>query len=212
MRGRVLVVSAFVLAAALCAGAAVALVLAASDDTSPRALGSPSPTSAVPTATPTPAPTTTALTVSPTPSASPVVTASPTATPSRSASPTASPSPRRTATSRPSPTQSVAEGLSAKAGTPGGYANEPLELTAHATDGDGTIYFQSLDWGDGSDLVEGPDRGAACDPAAISPADCRDFAWSHTYTDPGTYIVTIGFVSGDETSILHLNVEVSAAP
>jgi cytoskeletal protein RodZ len=192
-RGRVLVVAAFVLSAALCAGAAVAFVRASNDDsTAPRALASASP-SATPSEQPTPTATST-----PTPTVTPTATAT--------AAPTSSPSPRHTATSKPTRTSTRVKGLSAQASLDlksGGTTDDVFHILARATDGNGTISLQSLDWGDGSPLVEGG-RGSACNPAATAPADCRTFAWSHQYAQAGPYIVTIVFASGAETAILQL--------
>lgn len=208
-RGRILVVAAFVVSALLFAGAAIALVKANDDGSQPtRAVPTVRPTFAVPTETPTPtpAPTTPAPTASPTPSAA---TATPTPTATRA--PSSSPAPRRTSSPRPSPNVSLIPGMSAEAAidkATGGTAGEDFTVSAHVTDGEGTIYLESLDWGDGSEPVQGG-RGEACDPAATRPADCRDFSWTHTYTAADSYTITLTFVSGDETQILHLPVQVS---
>jgi hypothetical protein len=93
----------------------------------------------------------------------------------------------------------------------GGTTGESYKVTAHATDGDGTIYLKSVDWGDGSASTLNQ-RGTACSPTAKAPADCRNYAVSHTYTKPGTHVITLTFVSGGETQVLHLTAKVSAAP
>ena len=210
-RGRVLVVVAFVLAAGLCASAAVAFVIA-SDESSvrTRALPTVSPT-ARPSAAPTPAPTTPApvVTASPTP-----VTVTPTPTVTAVPSATVSPAPRRTTSPRPTATSAVVEGLGAEfslnIGT-GGTTDDTYVVTVHAHDGSGTIYLESIDWGD-----EPPatlhERGAACNPPAVAPADCRNYTGSHTYTAAGTYIITIELVSGTENATRQFTVKVDPAP
>jgi hypothetical protein len=212
-RGRWVMAAAFVLAAALFATGAVAFVIASRDDkpaAGPRVhpsliIPTPEPTQ---TPSPTPSPTPTA-TPTPTSSATPVVT--PTATPTHSASP----APRVTSSPKPKPTKTVvAEGLSATASidlATGGQPGDTYHVTGHATDGDGTIYLKSVDWGDGTFSVLNQ-RGTACSSMPKAPADCRNYATSHVYTKPGTHSITVTFVSGAETQVLHLSVKVSPAP
>jgi hypothetical protein len=219
-RGRLVMVAAFVLAGALFATGAVAFVLASRDDKK-TAVPRVHPSLIIPTQEPseTPSPTpspTPAATRSATPSPAAVVTASPSATRS------ASPAPRATQTSpRPKPTKTVvAEGLSADASldrADGGTAGQTYEVTGHATDGDGTIYLKSINWGDGT-LTTLNARGTACSPAAVAPADCRNYVdyrlgrQSHIFSKPGSYTITVTFVSGDEAQVLHLTAHVSPAP
>ena len=108
----------------------------------------------------------------------------------------------------------MTQGLSSTASlnfASGATTADLFKIVAKATDGNGSISLQSLDWGDGSALIKGG-RGTACTPAATAPADCRNFSWTHTYAQAGHYIITIAFVSGKETSILHLTADVDPAP
>jgi len=205
------VVVAFVLSAGLCAGGAIALVKTSANDGKPRALPTPS-VSPLPSEQPTVAPTTPAPTTSPTP----VATATPTVTavPSPTHTATSSPTPRRTTSPRPSPTGSTVEGLSSSASinyATGGTTADHFVVTAKATDGNGTIYLQSIDWGDDPPATL-HERGTACSPPATAPADCRKYPEGHDYAAAGSYIITIEFVSGTETSVLHLTVKVDPAP
>lgn len=211
-RGRWVMAAAFVLAAALFATGAVAFVIASRDD-KPSAAPRVHPSLIIPTPEPTqtPSPTpspTPKVTATPTPSATPAVTASP--TPSRSASP----APRVTSSPKPKPTKTTTpEGLSATAAidlATGGQPGDTYHVTGHATDGDGTIYLKSVDWGDGG-LSTLNQRGTACSQAPKAPADCRNYATSHVYTKPGSHVITLTFVSGAETQVLYLHVTVSGA-
>ncbi len=215
-RGRVLVIGVFLLAAALCATAAVALVLASDDKYGPlKTLPSVKPTLIFPSEEPTAAPSASATaSSSPSPSAragSPTPQA--TAAASASASPSSSPRPRVTTSPKPSPTKTVqADGLRTNgtvAESTGAMPGDRIHVTAHATDGDGFISLLSLNWGDGSPLVKGG-RGAACSPPAVAPKDCRDFAWQHPYAAAGSYTITIWIQSGTEKASLQLPVTISA--
>jgi hypothetical protein len=204
-RGRVLVVAAFVLAAALCATAAVALVLASNDSPKPAAaLPTVHPTLVYPTDQPTTAPST------PAPTKAPTTAATASSSPGATSSPRTSPAARATS-GGPAPTRTpLPAGLAANASVAeasGATAGEGIHVKAHATDGDGSISLLSLDWGDGSEQVRGG-RGTACTPPAKAPADCRNFAWTHAYPDPGTYTITLWFVSGMERSRLLLPVTI----
>ncbi|HUR13297.1 MAG TPA: hypothetical protein VM097_02260 [Mycobacteriales bacterium] len=189
-RGRALVVAAFLLSAALCSTAAVALVEASrDDDATPRALASASPTPA-PTEEPTPSPSPTAA-----------VTATPTVAPTASASPkptatvTTSPAPRVTASPRPSATRTAQPaGLFLDAILDPANGTSPgadVGLFAHATDGDGTIRLVSVTWGDGTKST----TAEVTECAAQGPADCKDFELHHTYAAAGTYTVTLTVAS-----------------
>jgi hypothetical protein len=204
-RGRVLVVAVFVLSAAICASAAVALVVASDEDRQPLAtLPSVHPTVVFPTDQPTSA--------APTPSRAPTTAATASSSPAATPSPTlsATPSPAvRPSSGAPSPTPvrtPLPPGLFANASVAeasGASAGDPVHVKAHATDGDGSISLLSLDWGDGSSQVRGG-RGTVCSPPAAAPADCRNFAWTHPYAAPGSYTITIWLVSGLERSRLLL--------
>ena len=212
-RGRVLVVAVFLLAAALCATAAIALVNASDDSDAPvRTLPTVNPTLVFPSEQPTAAPSASA-TASSSPSPSPQA-ATPTPTSAASASPTSSPRPRVTTSPKPSPTKTVqAAGLYTN-GTvvqsTGRHPGEDIDVTAHATDGDGSISLLSLDCGDGSPLVKGG-SGTACSPPAVAPKDCADFDWTHQYAAAGSYTITIWIQSGDEKAKLQLPVTISAS-
>lgn len=211
-RGRALVVVAFVLSAALCGGAAVALVAASRDDAaSPSALPTVNPTLIAPSQSPTPSPgavsPTPVVTSSPRPSATP----SPTATVTSSSAPRATTSPRP-ASPRPSPTGNVAvpEGLEATAAITVIDAEQgKYVVKVHATDGSGSIYLKSVDWGDQTEKAP-KQRGTACSPAAAAPADCRDYSVPHTYADPSKdRIVTVEVISGTENAVIHLTIDVT---
>jgi hypothetical protein len=67
------------------------------------------------------------------------------------------------------------------------YAQQTeFTITARATDGDGFIELVSVSWGDGTVVTD--DNGTQC--AAKGSGDCRDWVYSHTYAQPGTYTVT----------------------
>lgn len=214
-RGRALVVVAFVLSAALCGGAAVALVVASrDDDASPTALPRANPTLISPSQSPTPSPAAaspTPTTATPRPGASP--TPSPTATVPSSPAPRATTSPRAVAP-RPEPAAGLYSSAEINIAS-GGTTADVYRVTAHATDGDGTIRLRSLDWGDGSPVRSG-DRGAACNPPAKAPADCRDFSWTHSYpasTEKETYTITVILESDEEVSDpLRFTITVDPAP
>jgi pyruvate/2-oxoglutarate dehydrogenase complex dihydrolipoamide acyltransferase (E2) component len=214
-RGRVLVVLAFVVAAALCSTAAVALVLASRDDGSTtRALPTIHPTVLAPSTSPTASPAASAAPSAPaSPTAAPSPSASPAASPTTAAAATASPAARRTRTTRPTATAPV-PGLATDATiniSKGGTTASTYVVSLHATDGNGTIYLRSVSWqaGETTTLMQ---RGAACRPAATAPADCRDYTVSHRYDTPGSYLVTLEVVSGSETSQIQFPVDVAAAP
>ena len=161
VRNRGVLLLALVIAAVLAAGAAFALVNAG-DDSGPRLT--------LPTLSPTPTDTASA-----TPSATPTATATPSATatasPTATSKPTATAKPSATSTSGshtyayPKPTHTYA-GLELTIHSPSN--NEPpgsdFVLTAKATDGDGTIFFNGMSWGDGS-----------TEPAQANPQHCKSY-------------------------------------
>lgn len=218
-RPRALVIVAFAGSAALFAGAATALVAANRDDdvtgTLPRANPTLVPGGSSPSAEPV---------VTDSPEASPAATASATASAAASASAsaraTSSASPRAStsASAAPRPTKGAlnAEGLFVDAvidpADGATYAKKTVfRLSAHATDGDGTIRFVSVSWGDGTRSTSAVTRECA----ATGRGDCKDFAVSHVYSTQGSKDVTLTITSGPakETSVLLLGVKVNnAAP
>ena len=192
-RARVLAGLAVVVAGGLVAGAAYALDQ--STGGSPTALASP-------TASPSPTETPSA---SPTPAGAPSPTTTPTATPtvSRTAAATHSPSASPSAVRHyayPAPTKTYAPlALSAEVNPQSGSVGQTFALEGHATDGDGTIFVTSVNWGDGT--VDGgealPYRCPAypsptANPGPYQPApDNRTFTRSHVYQRSGTFTVTV---------------------
>ena len=68
---------------------------------------------------------------------------------------------------------------------------EPVEFRVTYSDGSGTFSGTSEDWGDGvgtSSLREGQCTAADVAPDALSDS----YRLSHTWTEPGTYTVTLG--------------------
>ncbi|MCU1587136.1 MAG: hypothetical protein JWN31_629 [Frankiales bacterium] len=225
--------------AALLAGVAGLALVNAGDNTGPTRglptagpVPTPSPTpSTTPSPTPTPVPTATA-----TPTATPTVTATPSASPAATAKPTAT----RTATPKPTtqqtyaypkPTRSYAPlQLTLRSSRGAGQVGDTFSVTAVATDGDGEIYMDGLDFGDGSK-----------EPAQSSPKHCKSYPplhsppgpyqpspdkknfgpYNHTYLAPGDYTITMTVASvnatckpngpANESRTLHLVVHVTAA-
>jgi hypothetical protein len=235
-RARGLAIGAVVVSALLAGTAAYALDQA-TDDSAPTVLSSPEPVvtespTAEPTVDPTlaPIPTLTPLpTLSPTPTstASPTHSASPTA--SQTAVVTASPTPRRIYP-YPKPTTVYAGlALSAKLIPRGGSQYAVSVVTEDdrngATDGDGTIYLESLSWNDGP-LVRGvnPTSCRSYPPLTSPPGpyqpepDSKRATYEHTYpSGPANYhiVLTIRSVNADckpngpkpETATLEFDVE-----
>jgi hypothetical protein len=201
-RARLLAGLAVVVAGGLAAGAAYALDNATGDGT-PTALASPE---APPTPVETPG-----ESASPTPAAAPSPTVTPSATPTRTPTATRSASASPTAVRRyayPGPTKTYAGlSLTAQLDPQSGSAGQTFSLQGHATDGDGTIFVTSVDWGDGK--VDGgeaiPDSCPAypsptANPGPYQPApDSRTFTRSHVYTSAGDYrvVVTVTSVNAD---------------
>jgi hypothetical protein len=91
--------------------------------------------------------------------------------------------------------------------TPRGSVGQTFTLQGHATDGDGTVFVTSVDWGDGT--VDGGEPSPTSCPAYPSPSadpgpyrpepDSRSFARSHAYANPGDYkvVVTVRSVNAD---------------
>ncbi|MCW2707280.1 MAG: hypothetical protein JWM22_1122 [Frankiales bacterium] len=174
------------------AGAAGYALEQATGESSPAALPAPtaSPTaSPTPTQTPTETPTPTPV-LSPTPTA----TAVPTATPRTTATPTT----RFYAYPRPSKTYARLA-LSASVNPRTGTVGQLFALSAATSDGDGTIYVTSVDWGDGT-VGAGEANPGAC-PAYPSPTaqpggyrpqpDRRNLRFTHRYRQAGSYTVTV---------------------
>ena len=210
-RGRAAVVVAFFAAAALAAGAAVALVQASDH---PRTLGSTlprsEPTLIFPSETPTPTPTAIPL-------GTPTATPTPTATLSPTASPTPKPTATATRTTRPSAsptkapaplhaTASVAEPTALRAGT-------AVHLAVRGTDGEAeSIVLESVDWGDGSEPV-GPFAGTGCTNTTVPAGGaCRDFATTHTFSQAGTFTVVATVTSGPDSELVTVELTLDVQP
>jgi hypothetical protein len=162
VRNRGVLLLALAIAAVLAAGSIFAL-LNAGDDSGPKV-------DALPTTSP-------AATETPSPTASPTPTETATSSPEPTATATAAPTTTRTSTSKPTtsgttyayprPTRRY-EGLqmSVDATNEGDGDADPLDytVTVHATDGDGTIYFNGLSWGDGTSQ-----------PAQANPQRCKSY-------------------------------------
>ena len=193
-RARALAGLAVVVAGGLAAGSGYALHQVTKDDSSPAAAARPQPSAtSEPTSEPTPEPTTAA---SPTPAPAPSPTTSPTPSGSPSARPTATV--KRYAYPAPTRTYTALYFASAKA-MPTNDAAHDLDVEARATDGDGTVFLTSIDWGDGT--TSGGEKDPASCPAYPSPTaqpapyrphpDDRTLAASHRYARAGTYTVKI---------------------
>ncbi|MCU1622143.1 MAG: hypothetical protein JWL79_988 [Frankiales bacterium] len=197
-RARLLAGLAVLVAAGLAGGGAYALSQATGDST-PTAQTTPS---AEPVVTPSESPAPVPTTATPTSTPTSTVSATATATPTVSTSPT----PRRYP--YPSPTKGYRGlALTASMNTPRGTVGQSFTLQGHATDGDGTIFVTSVDWGDGT--VDGGEPSPTSCPAYPSPSanpgpyqpepDSRSFARSHAYANPGDYkvVVTVRSVNAD---------------
>lgn len=218
-RGRLFVVLAFVLSAALCATAAIALVVASNNKKDKTdAIPTFNPTVVVPTDSPTPEPSATptptlTATATPTASATPAASQAATASASPAASATRSPSPRAThaspkpsATPVPNPDGLFVDATLDPAG--GDTSTDDLyKLYAHATDNDGTIKLVSVKWGDGTTSTTAT---STTECAASAPGDCKNFYVTHYYKTAGTFDVTLTISSGPhaETSVIHLTCKV----
>lgn len=169
----------------------------------------------------------------PTAGPSPTLSSTPKATPSTTPSPTAtaSPAPTETSTSTHRPTATPHSTRTSSGGS-GTYAypkpsrrydglrltgqftgknvtvGDPYKVSAVATDGDGTIYFTGLDWGDGSKVPgqASPQHCKSYPPLHSPPGpyqpqpDKKNFGpFNHTYVTPGTYtiIVKVASVNAD---------------
>jgi hypothetical protein len=186
-RARLLAGLAVGVAAALAGAAGYALDQATGDRT-PAALASPT---ASPTRSDTPSGT-----------PSPTATATPGPTPSTSVAPTATtrPTPTARAYAYPRPTKTYARlALSASVDPRSGPVGQLFTLTAATSDGDGTIYVTSVDWGDGT-VGAGEADPAGC-PAYPSPTaqpagyrpqpDRRSLRFTHRYRHADAYTVTL---------------------
>lgn len=199
---RAFAVLAVLLAGGLLAGSAVAYVEAGDGDGTTKAVAPVVPT-ATPTTEPTPEPTETA-TVVPTPVAT---TPAPTASPTPSPSATTSPTPVATSTGTrtyayPKPTR-VYDGLtlSATLNHADGDTATVFSFDLSATDGDGTIYFDGIDWGDGTrtPAAASPQRCKSYPPLTSPPGPYRaepdsyrsNGQYTHRYTRTGDYQVTV---------------------
>jgi hypothetical protein len=217
-RGRLLTVAAFVLAAALCATAAVAYVVASRNDSSKASGTRVHPTLVFPSSPPssvTPSPSATASTGTPSPSARATSSPTPAATVAPSTSPSSSPSPRATHRSpRPATSSGPAKpGLVVDAVLDPAQGDTTTDtvfrLSAHATDGDGTIRLQSIQWDAGGPAGK---EGSSTACPASGTGDCRDFAFAHSYGTTGWHDITLTITSGPrvETSTLHLRAYVKS--
>jgi hypothetical protein len=170
------------------AGAAGYALEQATGDSSPAALPAP-------TASPTPRQT---LSEAPSPTPAPTATPTATAVPSATPRPTATPTTRLYAYPRPSKTYARLA-LSASVDPRTGTVGQLFALSAATSDGDGTIYVTSVDWGDGTVGAGEADPGAC--PAYPSPTaqpgdyrpqpDRRNLRFTHRYRQAGRYTVTV---------------------
>ena len=202
-RPRAWLVVALLLSAGLAVGAAVALVDARDDNPAPVRVSEPSPS---PTVSPTPE-------MTPTPEAAAAPEISPTATAS-AASTTSAPPPSATASTstktyaypRPSGSSDPLV-LSATLNPGGGPSDTNFELTVKGTDGDGTVYFGGLTWGDGASVAaqSSPQRCKSYPPLTSPPGayqpepDKKTFVYHHVFPHAGRYVikVTISSVNAD---------------
>jgi hypothetical protein len=206
-RSRVFLLLALAIAAVLAAGSAVALIRAG--DGEPVVLPTSIPSSsATPSATPTGTPTPTAD-----PSAGPTATSGSTATPTSTAGTSGGTSGGSTGGSGtyayPKPPKGGYEGLRLKVTVdPGsGPVGTEFKLTAVGNDGDGTIYFNGLTWGDGTSepAQSNPQRCKSYPPLKSPPGayepdpDSKTYRFSHRYLAPGRYTITVRVASVNET-------------
>ena len=188
---------------ALVAVATVAYVNAG-DESPSKAVDVPVAPGVVPTPTPV---ATFSPSETPSASASATATAAPTASPSATASASASASPSKTASSGtyayPKPTRTY-DGLRLSATmNPGdGYTTTRFSMSVTASDGDGTVYLQSIDWGDGTKTSEANPQACKSYPPLTSPpgayqpqADSYKRSFPHTYRNAGNYTVTVTVAS-----------------
>lgn len=221
---------------AMLAGLAGVALINAGDDTGPTK-GLP-PAGPLPTlsptrpATPSPTPTPTATaTATPTATASPTATATATAKPTATKTATAKPTTQQTY-AYPKPTRSYAPlQVTMRSSRGAGEVGDTFSITAVATDGDGEIYMNGLDFGDGTTVPaqSSPKKCKAYPPLHSPPGayqaepDKKDFGpYTHKYLAPGTYTITMRVASvnadckpngpKDESRILQLKVTVTAAP
>ena len=194
---------ALVVAAGLATGAGV-VFSNAGDGTTSRAVSpvvtpAPTQTADVPTSAPSAEVTATA-----TPEATPSATATPTATATASATPSASVSPGTTTYAYPRPGKKY-DGLVLR-GTldPGnGSTDTTFHLTIKGSDGDGTVRFFGVTYGDGaSEPAEAdPTRCKSYPPLTSPPGaytpepSARTYSFTHRYTRPGRYTLTMHLVS-----------------
>lgn len=209
---RLWLVLAFVVAAALCAIAAVsAVALVNNRDNTSKAAGagpirSPLPTATgAPTPTASPSPSTPKPSPSPSPS-TPKATPSPTSTPA--GKPSASAASVKAASKQnfgyPKPT-STYPGLVLRASLSeeNGATTRPFMLTLKATDGDGNVAFNGVDWGDGEQAAAEPDPTRCKDaptptsqPPAYQPQPSeRNGSFRHSYRTAGTYQLVVRAIS-----------------
>ncbi len=195
-RPRLYVGLAFVVAAGLAGGAAVALVRATAGHGSPPAsalAGSPSATpSGTTAAQPTPAPT-------------PLATAGPSATPTPHATPSASPAAVRTYP-YPKPARAYDALFFEATSAPQDNTTETV-LTIKARDGDGDITFGGLTWGDGTSVAAEaqpthcppyPSPTAAPGPYQPKPSS-RTLIFRHRYNSAGPFSLLFTVRSGNST-------------
>ena len=202
MRTRAFLVVALLVSTGLVGGAGYALVTARDDqgsDTNAGASTSPT-TSPTPEASP-------GVTVSPTPD----VTVSPTAGASASASASATASATATSSSKTYdyPRSPGYSGLVLTVtNNPGsGPVGTNFELTVKGHDGDGTIYFGGLTWGDGTSVS--PDASPqhcksypplTSPPGAYQPQpDDLKNVYHHRFLTPGHYVITVSISCTPET-------------
>lgn len=191
-----------VLAASGLVAVATVAYVNAGDETPTKAVDVPVTPGVAPTLSPLPSDT-------PSPSETPSATAAPSASASATPTATASASPSPSSSSSgttyayPRPTRSY-EGLRLSATmNPGdGYTTTTFSMSVTASDGDGTIYLQSIEWGDGTKTTEPNPQACKSYPPLTSPPGAYDpqddsyqKSFKHKYAAKGNYVVTVTVAS-----------------
>jgi hypothetical protein len=188
-----------VASAALCAGAAVALVKASDHSPTkgrqPLAAATPTPSastpapSATPTATPTPAPTAT------------------TAAPTASATPRATSTPSRTTRPTPEPVDlAPAVELALDPASGDTTTSTVFRLDVRATDTAGPLTLSRVSWGDGAVATNVSGRSCTAPAGEV----CAFFSVTHTYSAVGSYTVTAVVSDGTLSTTVRIQANVAA--
>lgn len=198
---KVVLGAAFVLAAGLAAGAGVVFANAGDDTTSqatsPLVTPAPTGTAYVPTPEPT-------VEVTATAAPTPTTTVTATATATASATPSATVSPGTKTYAYPRPPKKY-EGLALRATLdPGnGTTDTTFHLTIKGSDGDGTVRFTGLTYGDSTrEPAQADPTHCKSYPPLTSPPgayqpepSARTYSFTHRYARPGRYTLTMHLTS-----------------